>query len=455
MLMLDSPGQSRQSSGVISSSPVLLVAAGLLLLSAPSAVTANGGSLLLIALPLILAVMAIRRRGSRDMGIGRVESNLGPASLFPFAAFALLSSLWAERPGAVILASSITLLALVFGLSSGRRLDAHSAVLAVMLFAFVATVSSVVLAIAAPHIAIVQEGYQSGSLKGIYTHRNHLAYVAFLGVTSALVGASLLRLRWVPHLVLVVCSFGLWQTRSASAIFLLLVSAALLLIVRTLSMAGLKYRALVLFVCSFGVVVSVWVLSTGAGRVLSLLDRDPTLTGRTDIWRLVLAAWAERPLLGYGWGVPWLAESTVQNWVSFQAGFRVFHAHNSYLDVLLQVGVVGLVLFVVPVVTILVRAARGIIANAEVVPVAHCVFVVVSAIVAYSMVEVRISQALGMALLALFGGLLNSAIVANGRRAAQRAAQRAGGPLRERARRSAWAPRVQRRTVPKGRLAVS
>ena len=40
-------------------------------------------------------------------------------------------------------------------------------------------------------------------------------------------------------------------------------------------------------------------------RVTGVLGRDPTLTGRTEIWRFAIKSIASRPFLGYGYDVFW------------------------------------------------------------------------------------------------------------------------------------------------------
>jgi exopolysaccharide production protein ExoQ len=75
--------------------------------------------------------------------------------------------------------------------------------------------------------------------------------------------------------------------------------------------------------------------------VSSLLERDPNLTGRTtDIWPVVLEAAAKHPLFGAGYGGVW----GLGGEISAQVG--VEQAHNGYLDVYLQLGVVGILLLI-------------------------------------------------------------------------------------------------------------
>ena len=71
--------------------------------------------------------------------------------------------------------------------------------------------------------------------------------------------------------------------------------------------------------------------------ILSIVGRDESLTGRTDIWRLVLDIASLNPLLGVGYGSFWGLETEIFS------TFGVKQAHNGYLGVYLEVGIVGIV----------------------------------------------------------------------------------------------------------------
>lgn len=101
------------------------------------------------------------------------------------------------------------------------------------------------------------------------------------------------------------------------------------------------------------------VVSAFAGRelILGLLNKSDSLTGRTSIWTAVLKLSEQHPVAGWGWisyWVPWIAPFK-------RSSFTIHHvqysqAHDAWLDVLLQLGVIGLVVFGLFVLTTLVRS---------------------------------------------------------------------------------------------------
>jgi exopolysaccharide production protein ExoQ len=112
---------------------------------------------------------------------------------------------------------------------------------------------------------------------------------------------------------------------------------------------GLRGRAsVVLPALIFGVVVAgtvgLW-LAANLDLVLNVLGKDATLTGRTDLWAAVLQQIERYPVLGHGYSAFWLGWSGPSAAVLTAVQWEVPHAHNGFLDLLLDLGGVGLLLF--------------------------------------------------------------------------------------------------------------
>jgi O-antigen ligase len=77
-------------------------------------------------------------------------------------------------------------------------------------------------------------------------------------------------------------------------------------------------------------------------QALAVMGRDSTLTGRTEIWSDVLALSAN-PFIGRGFESFWLGDRLRTMWLKFPV-FRPIQAHNGYLEIYLNLGLVGLFL---------------------------------------------------------------------------------------------------------------
>jgi len=127
---------------------------------------------------------------------------------------------------------------------------------------------------------------------------------------------------------------------SATSIAVLIIGMSFLLILyRKKNLArwmAAHLKAVVLALPLLYLVFSATVLPT----VFSILGRDETLTGRTQIWDLALDIASANPLLGFGYGSFWGLETEISS------TFGVKQAHNGYIGVYVEVGIVGiLVLF--------------------------------------------------------------------------------------------------------------
>ncbi len=69
----------------------------------------------------------------------------------------------------------------------------------------------------------------------------------------------------------------------------------------------------------------------------SVLGRNGTLTGRTDIWARLLTFFDLHPILGYGFGGFWTS-------ITQQIVYGIKEAHNGYLATCLDGGIIGLLL---------------------------------------------------------------------------------------------------------------
>jgi exopolysaccharide production protein ExoQ len=187
-----------------------------------------------------------------------------------------------------------------------------------------------------------------GRIQGIVGNSNLLALVALLALivfAVQLAARSASRFWLVVWTVIAVGVLGL--TRSGTALVAgaaVLVVAVFLAVVRRRSRG--RARIVTYVVGAAVLVVGAAVAFLAREPLLQLLGKTDTLTGRTDIWRVVVHYAEQRPVAGWGWvsyWVPWVHPFDDKGFVLHHV--RYSQAHDAWLDVLLQLGVIGLVLF--------------------------------------------------------------------------------------------------------------
>ena len=78
--------------------------------------------------------------------------------------------------------------------------------------------------------------------------------------------------------------------------------------------------------------------------VMGLVGRSSNLTGRTEIWGLVISIIPQRPILGFGYSGFWMGASPESYMINRVMHGVVMYSHNGYLEMFLNLGIVGLLL---------------------------------------------------------------------------------------------------------------
>jgi O-antigen ligase len=115
-----------------------------------------------------------------------------------------------------------------------------------------------------------------------------------------------------------------------------------ILLMRTTKRAGERTRYYIAYaIVGIGGLLAVVVWRT---ELFTLLGRNSDLTGRERIWAAVVARAVERPFAGWGYASPWIAgDPHFDRWI-IDHGQTVMQAHNMWVDLFMQLGIVGIVL---------------------------------------------------------------------------------------------------------------
>jgi O-antigen ligase len=142
--------------------------------------------------------------------------------------------------------------------------------------------------------------------------------------------------------------WGLIKLSKASILFVLLglsqSATAEVLVFAALAIAvisafrGLE-RALVIAIIAGTIATAVTLLPDLLNVLLAAGDKNTTLTGRTEIWAFTFSGIYERPLFGFGLAGFWITMDTTARRIF---GWNPKHAHNGFLEVAVESGLIGL-----------------------------------------------------------------------------------------------------------------
>jgi exopolysaccharide production protein ExoQ len=255
--------------------------------------------------------------------------------------FAFLSAYWSDDPALVVRRAGTATLSTFFGIYLVARGDFGSLVATLVKIYALAAIASFVAITLLPQAATVTGEYYTHAWRGAFTDKNELGMAC--GEALMLSVYAFRRRygpRWIAGFTIAAALVLLYGSQSKTPIVFMmaaLYAAMIVLALRRRSAAGLFVGYALLVV---GLAVGGF-LAVGWQDALLALGRDPTFTNRTRIWQLALEYIARRPWFGYGFGAFWREQSadTQIFWVAL--GFKTPHAHNSWLEMALGIGIVG------------------------------------------------------------------------------------------------------------------
>lgn len=269
-----------------------------------------------------------------------LRSAVGPGigSLI-FAAWAILSCVWSQSPWLSVRHAVPFALVTVFAVST-VEVYAMDRLLELLTVAFaILAIWSMVLAVGFPAIGLDASSGHTADWQGAFSQKNACGRAMVFALATLLAtrigGAARVCLGLMFVGVLAMSgSRGAWVI----AAVLLLLFASL----RAMQRGTSEVRLLGCMAMAACATAAIAYVALNFAVLAPMLGRDATLTGRTAIWHQVWLAIVERPLCGYGFSAYWQGTSGACWNVVVALGFVLFHAHNGFLEILLEVGAVGL-----------------------------------------------------------------------------------------------------------------
>ena len=255
----------------------------------------------------------------------------------------IISFLWSDFPDESLRKGIVVIQTSYFGLYFASRFTIKQQLhLLAWTFGIVA-ILSLLFGIAFSG-ASIEAGANAGAFRGPFTQKNLLARVAVLGAIVFLINALnepkykfFLWAGFALNLLLVLAS------TSKTALLLLLMVFILLPLYKALRWKSTITIPLVVAIVVISgslvtLVLSNWELS------LNAIGRDATLSGRVGLWEGAIEKIIARPWVGYGYQAFWREDGGAFDiWLS--EGYKPPHAHNGFINVPLDLGLIGLSIF--------------------------------------------------------------------------------------------------------------
>jgi O-antigen ligase len=143
--------------------------------------------------------------------------------------------------------------------------------------------------------------------------------------------------------LLVMAIYCLVKAHSATSTFSLLLGAGVMLVVGLQSIN--KRRIGLYLVTAAAIALLAQMMFDVYGRVVDVSGHEETIEGRGRLWQMLLQT-DQNPIFGEGFESYWLGPRAEELWEMPEFAYRPNEAHNGYLELYLNLGLVGLGLFV-------------------------------------------------------------------------------------------------------------
>jgi exopolysaccharide production protein ExoQ len=296
------------------------------------------GQLILIAFFLVGFVLQLYT----PRPSGKIIKSLAP--LFFILLWMLLSITWSDFPDISMRRAIRFLMEVISLVCFAAAYPDQYRILRIIFLSFGLMVLIDIVLLAFPEVSYTSIGYA-----GMHEDKNQTGMFCFFALPVFLLALFDRRIfRTLPISLgvaascLVILVLSLCKTAWTLIPVCLLVTFALFLLPQlspTSAVAGLVVGG---FGSTIGLLL---VVNFGIFRLIDYIFKDPTLTGRDRLWDYTLYKFSQSPLVGHGYGALW--ETGRESYIGpqqFGVNFMVNQAHNGYLDILAQLGIVGLIL---------------------------------------------------------------------------------------------------------------
>lgn len=284
----------------------------------------------------VIGLLLLRQATRITRWLGAMQWTLALATL------AVASTLWSQFPLYTMRRSLPFALAGLFGLYLAMRFPVQRQLGILRVTMTALALGTVVMALCFPKLGLDASAGHHANWQGVFTQKNACGRMMVLATAVLLANWKTSWQRVASAALFVVVMF-MSGSRSAW-----LVESGLLALWGAFVIAKRVDRN-TRVIAALGAVVSLPVVACAGCFSLPALarwmGRDATLSGRTLIWEQVWIFILQRPWLGWGYDAFWRGTRGEAFRVVVAVHFMVFHAHNGFLEIWLELGAVGLALF--------------------------------------------------------------------------------------------------------------
>jgi len=255
-----------------------------------------------------------------------------------------LSTLWSIDAAITFRRVIALVLTTYVGLAMAAWFDWRRMVQVIALAFFIAAVFTVALAVLDPSRGVMQD-IHAGAWKGPFSEKNQLGGRMTVGFIACISAFALRPSRWwfwVPAAGL--CFLLVLMSTSKTSLLISLLAICLYVFLK-LYRTNPFTRIPLIFGLFSSVGLMTLLIMVFPDFMFGLIGKDPSITGRTDIWGMLGDAINKEFWTGYGFGVFWLDPYGPSYIIKEVLQWPVPTAHNGWIEIWLSAGIGIVILF--------------------------------------------------------------------------------------------------------------
>jgi len=309
----------------------------------------NAGVVSILLSELLLAAVALLSR-RRSVAWSRVL----PVTVGLYLGWAILSLVWSNYLSRTALALLPLIISVLLALALSALRDTLQIVrslgdvLRVMLGLSLALeiLSGLLIDIPFTFLGIQGNLGTGGPIQGIYSSRTTLTLVALMALTTFLIERHMKSVRFAASFIsFFIAGFCFLFSATGVSWTILLLTALSWGVISMLRRVPAQQRRNTHIALGATLVIAFIVLWATRSQVVALLNTQGLISARIHLWQAMWSYIKVNPLIGWGWVGPWPEHVNPYGVIEYVSKISLDTGLNAYLDLWLQLGLIGLCLF--------------------------------------------------------------------------------------------------------------
>ena len=255
---------------------------------------------------------------------------------------AVASTAWSQDPLFTLRRSIVLVATTAFGIYFGSRFTVPQQLRLLACACALVVLASFAIALLVPRLG-VDHYLHPGDWQGAFTQKNMLARAMVMSaIVFYFVRPTVARsMRWLG----VAGAFALLVLSRSVTGAIVFVAICCMVPLYGLLRARVSFSVPIVIILGLLASAAALLVASSLTDVLQFVNRSPRLTGRTELWDAVMISVMKHPWLGYGFNAFWQGMTGESANVLLTVQWPALHSHNGFLDLTLDLGLLGLATF--------------------------------------------------------------------------------------------------------------